>query len=148
MAKDLTYFKNCPHCVTSFGTEVRNEFVKAQFLDYLFCPNCNGKSFIVVPDEKKIMFRLTQILVFTFVLIVLFVMAAGLIVLLGDSLFQGGVEQEYSRVRRSDIITGSAPLLITGGMVLGVILMMKRFLSRLIMWQFARVQKTPYSDGE
>ena len=61
---------------------------------------------------------------------------------------QGEVAQGATQGRKSRIIVGLVPMLIMGGMVLGVILMMKRFLSRLIMWQFARVQKTPYSDGE
>ena len=147
MAKDHTSFKDCPHCAYSFGAAERSAFVKAQFLEHLFCPNCNGKSFIVVPGQKRFNYKLSVISVFFIVTFILFVLSVGLVVAFG-SFMQGEVAQEHSRASQHIVKFRLLPLLITGGMILGVVLMVKRFASRFIMWHFAHVQKTPYVDAQ
>ena len=144
MAKDHTSFKDCPHCAYVFGAAERNAFVKAQFLEFLFCPNCNGKSYIVVPQSHKVKHVLTQAVVLLLAFLALLTLSLGAMMMFFHAMQTG----DGHRVgRRGFVNLDVFPLLIIGGMVLGAIFVMKRYITRFISWQFSRVQKTPYVDA-
>ena len=125
--------KTCPHCSHEVAQLDYRKFLKEKTGDWMLCKNCQGKFYIVVPENKRVLMFLLNFLVF----LPLFVAACAVAVFwfgIGSVLFS-----EDSR--GLDVRVFVFTLIV----IIGIFYFVMNFASRAIQWKLAAAQKSPFT---
>ena len=122
--------KKCHKCSYAFGKNERSSFAKAQFFEFLFCPNCQEKSYLVLEEKQRVAYNLLNILSYVLPLCIAFV---GFFVIL-YFWFGAVTEQSFSSLRYT-LITFVA---------LGFMFVLRRKIMRYFYWKLARINNSPF----
>jgi len=125
--------KNCPDCSYELTKKDYRQFLKEKSGEWMHCGKCQGKMYIVIPENKRFLMVLLNVLVF----LLMFAITCGITYLW----FAGSIEFLSTDANRGDI------RLLFGGlfMIVGGIYLIMTFASRAIHWKLAVAQKSPFT---
>ena len=118
--------KNCPHCLAQISDASRREFIRRQYLEFMFCEACEEKFYMIIPRENNMKHAIVTGLAFFLPLVI-----AMLVVLGSFSLAMIGF---------------SKALIFAAAFAVGGVFFVYRILARKIHWTYAAPQISPFVD--
>ena len=124
--------KRCPYCEIEIGKKVRAEFVKVQFLEFLFCTDCDAKLYATLGSRNRVLFNISNMLSYIIPFLMIFVIVLGYVYFSAKAF----TEKSLDMLR----------LPILAVIAFGLVFLIRRKAMRYVYWNLSDISKTQFVE--
>lgn len=124
--------KQCPYCNAEISKKTRSEFVKVQFLEFLFCKDCEKKLYATLQPRKRVTFNVLNILSYVIPIVSIFLIIGGYVYFSAKAF----VDKSLSALR----------LPVLAVFVFGFVFVTRRKIMRFVYWNLSDISKTQFVE--